>query len=627
MTKLRDHSIEPYRKAFLLSVFSCVAAFSVLWTWLAYHQIWRGEIFRHLSENNRIRLEKVPAPRGKILDAHRAVLADTRPCFDVAAIPEEIHDYGALQRALAPIAPLPQELLAEQIESLRKSVPFQSQALWKDASWEVVAYLEANRIRIPGVLIQVNQTRDYLGGDLVTPMIGYMGEINRKDLEEELEGQYQAGDWIGKSGIEKQWERYLRGRDGGSQVEVDARGRQVGFLRKRDPIPGKNLVLSLDGGLQQEAKMSLGDRAGAVLAMDPRDGRMLCYVSQPSFDPNHFIRGISPEEWNALRNDPRHPLTDKAIQGLYPPGSVFKVILALAALEEKVVVPGEKLFCGGSYRLGSRAFRCWKSEGHGWMDVHQAIVESCDVFFYQMGQRLGIQRIHEYATRFGLGQYTGIGLAGEKSGLVPNAEWKKKRFGHPWYEGETLSVAIGQGALIVTPLQMLLMISAVANQGVLWSPSLVERVEYPDGRVYLENPPRQKSELNISPASMELVRRALRDVVESGRGTGKRARLGFAEVAGKTGTAQVVRLGDQRVPSRLLPVETRDHAWFVCYAPADAPEIAVVVLVEHGGHGGEAAAPVARNVLQKYFSLTGRGMEQPEEGLVSFQAKPPDSRM
>ena len=260
------------------------------------------------------------------------------------------------------------------------------------------------------------------------------------------------------------------------------------------------------------------------------------------------------------------------------------------------------------------------------MDIHQALVESCDVFFYQMGQRLGIQRIHEYATRFGLGQTTGIGLAGEKSGLVPNPEWKKKRFGHPWYEGETLVVSIGQGALLTTPLQMLLMISAVASQGVLWSPSLVERVEHPDGRVYLENPPHQKSELKVSQASLGLVRGALRDVVESGRGTGKRARLGFVEVAGKTGTAQVVRQGDQKVPARLLPVEKRDHAWFVCYAPADEPEIAVVVLVEHGGHGGEAAAPVARNVLQKYFSLTGRGME-PEEGLVSFQSKPPDSRM
>ncbi|MEW6441896.1 MAG: penicillin-binding protein 2 [bacterium] len=625
MTQLRDHSIEAYRRAFLISLFGLVTAFTVLLLWLGYLQIWKAETFRLLSESNRIRLEKIPAPRGKILDATRAVLADTRPCFDVAAIAEEIQDYPSLEEGLRAISPLSPDELGEEIQRLKKGIPFRSHVLWKDTTWEVMAFVEANRTRMPGVLIQVNQTRNYLEGDLLSPVVGYMGEISRKEMEAASDGLYQAGDWIGKSGIEKQWESYLRGRDGGSQVEVDARGRQMRSLAKKLPLPGKNLVLSIDGRLQQEAKAAMGDQAGVVLAMDPRDGSILCYVSQPSFDPNLFIKGITPEQWKSFREDPRHPLTDKAIQGAYPPGSTFKIVMAVAALEEGVISPTEKLFCGGSYRLGVRAFRCWKPEGHGWMDLHQALVESCDCYFYQVGQRLGINRIHKYATLFGLGQPTRIGLDDEKAGLVPNPEWKKKRFGHPWYEGETLVVSIGQGAVLVTPMQMLRMISAVANAGTLWSPRLVQGVENPDGKLYLDNRPDRKSTLDLSQTNLELVRTSLRDVVESGRGTGKRARLGFVEVAGKTGTAQVVHQQDPK-GSRFLPVEKRDHAWFVCYAPAQAPEIAMVVLAEHAGHGGEIAAPVARRVLQRYFSLTGRGIaEQPVE-LLSSQATPEAGR-
>jgi len=619
MARLRDHSIEPFRKAFLLCLLGFVGTFAVLLASLAYLQLWRGDNFRLLSENNRIRLEKVRAPRGKILDAAGTVLADTRPCFDVLAIPEEIRDYASLQKSLAAVSPLPESALASQVENLKKQIPFRPTLLWRDASWEAVAFLEANRIRIPGVFVQVSQARLYLPGGLLPPVIGHLGEISRSELESSNYGEYQIGDWIGKTGIEKQWERYLRGRDGGIQVEVDAYGRHVRFLNKKEPVPGKNVVLSLDSRLQQAARDGLEDRAGAVLAMDPRDGRILCYLSQPSFDPNDFIRGISPETWKALRDDPLHPLVDRAIQGLYPLGSVFKIVMAAAALEEDVIKPGEKILCTGSHRVGVREFRCWRTEGHGWMDVHQALVESCDVFFYQMGQRLGIRRIYEYATRFGFGQGTGIGVEGEKRGLVPNPEWKKKSTGSPWYEGETVSLSVGQGALQVTPLQVLVMISAVANGGTLWVPSLVDRVEYPDGRIYLEKEPHARSHVRLSETTLQEIRSALRDVVETSRGTGKRARLECAEVAGKTGTAQVVRQAEPKAAYRTLAKTNWDHAWFACYAPADSPEIAVVVLVENGGHGGEAAAPVARRVLQKYFELTGRAPPE-EQRVASYDA-------
>jgi penicillin-binding protein 2 len=328
-------------------------------------------------------------------------------------------------------------------------------------------------------------------------------------------------------------------------------------------------------------------------------------LNLPSFDPNHFVGGFSREEWDDLRTDPFHPLTDRVIQGLYPPGSIFKIVVAVAGLEEGLVTPQEKFFCSGRLHLGVRDFRCWRKAGHGAMDFHQALVQSCDVYFYQLGQRLGIERIRDYAKRFGLGQRTGIPLEGEKTGLVPSPEWKRNRFGEPWYEGETLVVSIGQGALLVTPIQVVTLLSSVANGGILLRPRLVERVEYTDGRVFMDNDSQGRAPVPFSTGTAAILRNALRAVVDAEKGTGRRARLEGVPVAGKTGTAQVVRLDDQKKSEDEIPRKERDHAWFACYAPADSPEIVVVVLVEHGGHGGETAAPIAREILAEYFRLTG----------------------
>jgi penicillin-binding protein 2 len=609
MTTLRNVSSEPYARAFLVTTFCIAALFGVLIFRLFYIQLWEGETYQSLSENNRIRLLEIHSPRGKIMDVNHENLADNRPCFHVTAIPEEVQDYDALEETLAARSPLPPEILEKRIQELKRATPFRSYILWKDASWETMAYLEANRVRIPGVVIQVNQSRDYLFGDLLASVIGYMGEINAAQLEQDHGKHYRMGDRIGKVGVEKMMEEHLRGQKGGMQVEVDARGRQIRILRERDPFPGSNVVLCLDRRLQEAAWNALGDQTGTAIAVDPRDGSVLCYVNRPSFDPNLFVRGIPLREWEALRDHPRHPMTNRGIQGQYPPGSVFKILVAIAALQEGVITADEKIFCSGIHKLGRWNFRCWNRYGHGWTDLHKALVESCDVYFYQVGQRLGIERIREYAKRYGLGGKTGIRIGGERSGLVPSPEWKKKKYNTPWYEGETLMVSIGQGALIVTPIQIVMMVSAVANGGDLWTPRLVKQLEYPDGQLVMKNAPERRASISLQPRTHALVRQALRDVVHSKKGTGQRAQVPNVEVAGKTGTAQVVRQEEGGRDEDQVPWEQRDHAWFACYAPVQAPEIAVTVLVEHGGHGGSAAAPIAQKILETYFSLQEEKVE------------------
>ena len=599
----RNEATAQHVKSFFFTTVLIVALFCVLLMKLLYIQLWKGQTYRNLSENNRIRLLEQHAPRGKIMDTNHVDLADNRPSFHVTVIPEEVKDFDALESILVEVSPLPRETLKERFEEMKKAVPFRAFTLWTDADWETMAYLEANRLRIPGVVIQVNQTRDYLYGELLAHVLGYMGEINAEELKQDLGQHYRMGDWVGKSGVELIMEKRLRGKKGGVQVEVDAMNREIGTIWERASTPGANVVLHIDIALQQAAWDAMKGQTGTVLAADPRNGNILCYVNAPAYDPNLFIKGLPVEAWQTLQKDKHRPLTNRAIQGQYPPGSVFKIVMAVAALEEDQVSPGESLYCGGNLRMGSWNFRCWKRRGHGPTDLHKALVESCDVYFYQLGQRLGIRGISEYAQQFGFGSRTGIRIAGEQSGLVPSPEWKKKRYGEPWYDGETLTVSIGQGALLVTPLQVLMMTCAVANGGRLWAPTLIKQLEYPDGKIYWKNQPQRGTAVPMSEKTGKIVRRALRDVVQGRTGTGRRARLEYAEidVAGKTGTAQVVRQVEMGTPDDQVPWEQRDHAWFTCYAPAENPEIAVVVLVEHGGHGGAVAAPVAQKVLQAYF--------------------------
>jgi len=566
-------------------------------------QVVQGDYHRGLSENNRVRLKRVNATRGLIFDRSGQLLVENRPSFDVVMVPE---DARRPQEVLARLGGFLSQDMTDARQALSSASashrpPFENVVLRRDVDWPTLVAVETRQIELPGVSLQIGPRRNYLYGPLAAHLLGYVGEVNVGELQKN--DGYQMGDTIGKYGLERFWENRLRGENGGQQIEVDAFGRKLRVLDEVPEVPGSNIHLTVDLGLQQAAEEAIGDQEGSIVALSPKDGAVLAMVSKPAFDPNVFARGITDEEWKVLVNDPLHALSNKAIQGQYPPGSTFKIVVATAALEEKIIDPGARIFCSGSMHYGNHEFHCWKKGGHGWVNLHEAIVGSCDVYFYQVGQRLGVDTIAEYARRYGLGAPTGIPLDHERAGTIPDTRWKQQRYGEPWYSGETLSVAVGQGYVTATPLQMANVIATVAAGGIRHVPHYIERMDVAEG----ESPkglPDKPVPLGVRANTLAQVRSALRDVVESDRGTGKKARVEGIDVAGKTGTSQTVRLKTERkINQLLLPREHRDHAWFVAFAPVDNPEIAVACLIEHAGAGGGAmAAPVVQKVLTYYFA-------------------------
>ena len=588
------------RLSIALGVIAVLFGLTVVRLW--HLQVTEGEKYRYLSENNRIRLKRVHATRGTILDRRGQILVDNRPSFDLVLVQEDTNDVEGTLVSVARLLGTDIGSFEAAITAARNRPPFEEVILSRDLDWESIAKIETHQFELPGVSVQVGPRRTYPFGAAAAHLLGYVGEVNQQELS--TRKGYHLGDLIGKAGAERYWESDLRGIDGGQQVEVDAVGRRLRVLSEVDEIPGNTLVLTLDRDLQLAAEDAMADREGAVVALDARNGEVLAMVSRPAFDPNLFARGIKGKEWNALVQDRKRPLNSKAVQGTYPPGSTFKVIMAAAALEEGVITPFTSIFCGGGIWFGNRTFRCWRKGGHGSMNVHEALVRSCDVFFYQVGQRLGVDAIAEYSHRFGLGAPSGITLEHESGGTIPSSAWKRQRFGEPWYPGETLSVAIGQGYVTTTPLQLANMIAAVANGGTVYRPQFVKRVETSDGSLVFEQGPERARELGFKQSTLLQIRQALSDVVNTSRGTGSNARLATIEVAGKTGTAQASKAGGERSKQHGWLREKRDHAWFVAFAPVTAPEIAIAVLAEHAGeHGGTAAAPIARKVLARYFGL------------------------
>lgn len=586
-------------------------AFSFLVARLWQLQIAEGDYHRTLSENNRVRLKRVNAARGLIYDRGGRLLVENRPSFDVVMVPEDArHPQDILKRLGG--------FLNEDMDDARQALvaasashrpPFENVVLRRDVDWGTLVAVETRQIELPGVSMQIGPRRNYVYGPVAAHLLGYVGEVNVDEMQR-LSG-YHMGDTIGKYGLERYWEEELRGDNGGQQIEVDAFGRKLRVLDEVAETPGANIHLTLDIGLQQAAEEAMSDREGAVVVLRPSDGAILAMVSKPAFDPNIFARGVSEDEWRSLINDPLHPLSNKAIQGQYPPGSTFKIVVATAALEQNAINPSQRVFCGGSMHYGNHEFHCWKKGGHGWVNLHEAIVQSCDVYFYQLGQRLGVDTIAEYAHRYGLGGPSGVPLDHERSGMIPDTQWKRQRYGEPWYSGETLSVAVGQGYVTATPLQMANVIATVAAGGVRHTPHYIDRVDVAenDGE---PRPLKDKTvKLGLRQATLAQLQSALRDVVEGDHGTGKKARVEGIEVAGKTGTSQAVRLKtDRKVNQQLLPREQRDHAWFVSFAPVGAPEIAIACLIEHaGGGGGAMAAPVVQKVLAYYFSHPGSPAE------------------
>lgn len=596
--------VEPYRSVKVALIgFAAVLLFIGLCARLVYLQLVMGESFRVMSEDNRIRVVKVPAPRGMFLDRHGRIVVDNRPSFDVKLATEYVANIEDAITDVSTLTGVDKDILRTNLKREREKNPkFRPLTVVKDLPRDDMAPLISRIHRYPALELEVLPVRNYVYGPLAPHLFGYMGEIGDDELEQEKYRGYKSGDIIGKSGIEERWDREIRGTDGGIKLEVDSTGRELKYLGKVDPRPGDNLLLTIDLDLQEFAGrlMEENDHAGAVIAMDPRNFEILAMVSAPGYDPAVFARGITAGEWNALVNHPRHPLENKGISGQYPPGSTYKLITATAGLGEGFIDIDKKLYCPGYFRFGGRAFACWKAGGHGRIKIHRAIVESCDVFFYQVGNGVGIENLSRYGDSYGFGKPTGIELSNEKVGINPSNAWKKEYFGLPWYPGETISCSIGQGYTLVTPLQLLVAFSAIANGGTVYEPMIVKEIMSPEGKTIKRFKKVKRGKVMISPENIEILKSGLYGAVNEPHGTGWRARVMGKNVCGKTGTAQVIA---GRMSSRYLPYRLRDHAWFAAFAPLEEPEIAVVVLVEHGGFGGTAASPIAGEVIKKYFEL------------------------
>jgi len=577
-------------------------AFAVLVSRLLYLQVIEGKEFNRLSEINSIRLQDIDAPRGLILDNANNILVDNRPSFDLYIV---LKDAKPVDQTLAKVAQLidePVEQLEARLKGAKKRGAYAPLLIKADIGRDMLAGIEVHKFELPGVVVHVVPRRHYIFEQHAAHLLGYMGEISPDELLASPYADCKSGDSIGKFGIEKAYEGILRGKRGGRQVEVNANGQVVRVLNTVDAQPGHNIVLTIDHAVQTRAEELLQGRVGAAVAIDPNTGRILAMASNPSFDPNMFVVGVTRDQWSGLISNPFRPLENKATQAEYPPASTYKIVTALAGLEEGVIDSHTTYYCPGFYRFGNRAYRCWKKSGHGEVQFAKALSQSCDVYFYQVGEALGVDRLAKYANAFGLGHATGISLDRESRGLIPTAEWKLRRFGVPWQKGETLSIAIGQGFNLVTPLQMAVLAATIGNGGTRYKPYLVQAIEATDGQTGFATAPEVVARLKLKASTIPLVHQALWEVVNDARGTAYSSRIKDLPFAGKTGTAQVVGRpsdGDGKLEAAL----PKDHAWFVCYAPSENPQIAVAVIIEHGEHGSSAAAPVAREMVRVYLDL------------------------
>ncbi len=588
----------PFLVAFV--ILFMLALFIRLW----YLQVVKGEYYYELAENNRIRPVRLRPPRGIIYDRYGRPLVENVLTFDISLVPEDISDLeGTIKKVSSLIKVKPEDIRAALDEAAPIRGKYEPVKIKEEAPWEEVAVIEAHQADLPGVVVEPEHRRHYPYGDLASHQLGYIGKVSQSQRKKD---QTDINMLVGQSGLEKTYDKLLRGIPGRKMIQVNAAGVKVKDLGTEEPKPGTDLYLTIDLDIQKAAEEALGDRAGAVVAMDPNSGEILALASHPNFDPNLFPRGISPKDWVRLSNDPTHPLYDRAIQSAYPPGSTFKIIVSLAGLETGVIKPNDHVTCKGFIKSGRQVFHCWRKQGHGSLSFHKGLVESCDVYFYTMGERIGFDRIAEFARRMGLGSITGVPLADEKAGLIPTTEWKKEKRGEAWYPGDTYINSIGQGYVLVTPIQACQMIAAIANGGLFYRPHLLEQTRNRETGIVKRFSPELRGKVAIDPKVLEELRSALVGVVNEPDGTAHAAGTPLAVVAGKTGTAQVVA---QKVPGRRLGVKEQDHAWFVSYAPADNPKIAVAVLVEHGGHGGGAAAPVARKVIEEYMKNAGSKMD------------------
>lgn len=561
-----------------------IAAFLLLIMRLWQLQILQGTEYRNLSEANRLRIVNIPAPRGIIFDRNHIPLVKNSAYYFASVIPGEFDQ--SKTNLLADLLKIPAEEIRAKM-NITGASPFVPVRLKQGLPFEEIAYIEARKSDFPGLMVEAEVSREYPYDDLGSHLIGYLGKPSPSQLKDPAFKDVPSDMFVGQWGIEKLFDNSLRGTPGKRIIEVNALGRQLRMLQETPPVKGNDITISIDLNLQREAEKAFGERAGALVALNPGTGEILGMISKPSFDPNLFTRGMSRDQWTAIIADKKNPMLNRALQSQYPPGSTFKIVTALAGLEEGVLNPDIKVDCRGGMRIGNWHFGCWRRSGHRVVSIHRALVESCDVYFYEAGRRLGIDKIHEYATGLGLGEKTGIALGKERQGLIPSTAWKKETKKLPWFPGETLNAAIGQGYVAATPIQLAFMMGAVANSGIRYKPSLIKDTE-----------PVIAGRLKINPENLNIVKKGLLGVVNERSGTGWMAKSYITPVSGKTGTSQVI--ASRRGPLALSE-RFRDHAWFVAFAPEEKPEIALAVLVEHGGHGGAAAAPIAKTAIEAYM--------------------------
>ncbi|GFK95228.1 Peptidoglycan D,D-transpeptidase MrdA [Fundidesulfovibrio magnetotacticus] len=574
---------------------------------LWYLQVHRGEHFSDLARENQMRQASIIAARGMILDRNGKALAVNEPSFALGLIREDCEDVQGTLRKVAEWTGLDyQVLLDTYIRGKKRSKPFEPLVLISNLSYELLAKIEANAVSWPGLEILIRHKRYYPDGMLMAHVLGYVAEANEEDLEKD--SRLALGDHVGKQGLEYVLEQRLRGEKGLKQIEVDAYGREHDQHVLLEPRAGGNLKLSIDAGLQAWAAKQLEGQAGAIAVLEADTGKVAALVSQPSYDSNLFVLGIPPKKWKELRDDPMHPIQNRVAQSVYPPGSTFKLLMAAAALSEGLIKTTDTVFCSGSYRVGDHDFHCWKKGGHGSVDMRSALVHSCDVYFYQLGERLGIDRINRYALQAGFGAPTGIDLPHERGGLIPSTAWKKRRYGENWTRGETLNASIGQGSVQVSPLQLAKFVASLVNGGRIIRPSLV-----------LDDPVDVQAKLNLSDKDREFIVRAMADTVQAG--TAQKLKRPDAVIGGKTGTAQVVRLAnaDIRQKTHEMAYKQRDHAWIATWGQKDGKTYVVVCMVEHGGHGGETAGPIVRSI---YDYLFGPAPGMPKAQKAAEAARP-----
>lgn len=637
----RHLELQVYKNRVVIAAAFCLLAVLILIVRLFILQIVDHGVFSTLSQSNRLRLMAIPPNRGLIYDRNGVVLAENRPSYRLELVPEEVKDIEATLKQLRQLIPIEDADVERFHKERRRGRRFEGVPLRFNLSEEEVAQFAVNRHRFPGVDIVAGLARYYPFGAMTAPVLGYVSRIDEDDLDKLDEGNYQATTHIGKVGIEQYYEKILHGTAGYKQVEVNVEGRILRVVEEKEPIPGEDLHLSIDIRLQTIAEAALGENSGAVVAIEPSTGAVLVFVSKPSYDPALFVNGISTRDYAALQADPGRPLFNRALHGQYPPGSTVKPLFGLAALERGVLRESFEIGCSGSYQLprDTRRYRDWKKHGHGpAIDLEQAVIESCDVFFYDLAYRTGIDAMADYVRQFGFGGPTGIDILGEKSGLFPTSEWKKKRFGEKWYTGESLSVGIGQGYTLATPLQLAYMTAIMAANGKAYRPHVLEATSRPPPQIELiqsdaaasvpgsavsqpvaslqtGTTPLPESPLQkIAPALQhtvpvvdqrhwDYVRKAMIGVVHDPKGTARATGLKAPyHIAGKTGTAQVISIKqNEEYDEEKIAKQHRDHALFIAYAPAEKPEIAMAILVENGGHGSSAAAPIARKIMDQYL--------------------------